>query len=136
MLRRFVIVAPLIAAATAGDLLVKVENVPKAEGKVSVLVFSKADGFPHDSAQAERKIEVEAKAGTTEVRIKDLPPGKYAITALHDVNGNRKLDRNFIGIPKEGVAISGGIRRERPVFDKALLEIQDGTEVSLPLKHW
>ena len=30
-----------------------------------------------------------------------LPPGRYALSVFQDMNGNRKLDTNFIGIPTE-----------------------------------
>jgi uncharacterized protein (DUF2141 family) len=36
----------------------------------------------------------------------DLLPGEYTVTAYQDINGNGKLDSNFIGIPKEPNAIS------------------------------
>ncbi len=34
--------------------------------------------------------------------MENLPPGDYGVVTIHDENKNRKLDRNFIGIPKEG----------------------------------
>lgn len=32
----------------------------------------------------------------------NLPPGDYGVVAIHDENRNHKLDRNILGIPKEG----------------------------------
>jgi uncharacterized protein (DUF2141 family) len=37
---------------------------------------------------------------------KDLPDGQYAVRFIHDENSNKKLDTNFIGIPKEGFGFS------------------------------
>ena len=34
--------------------------------------------------------------------LRDLPPGRYAVNAFHDENGNGDLDTNFIGVPSEG----------------------------------
>lgn len=31
-----------------------------------------------------------------------IPPGRYGVVVIHDENRNHKLDRNFLGIPKEG----------------------------------
>ena len=31
-----------------------------------------------------------------------VPPGRYGIVVIHDENDNMKLDRDFVGIPKEG----------------------------------
>lgn len=36
----------------------------------------------------------------------DLPVGEYAVSIYYDVNGNKDLDTNFIGIPKEPIALS------------------------------
>ena len=35
-----------------------------------------------------------------------VPFDTYAIAALHDENSNGKMDKNFIGIPREGYAAS------------------------------
>ena len=40
----------------------------------------------------------------------DLPPGEYAISIYYDANGNGELDTNFIGIPKEPVALSNNAK--------------------------
>ena len=37
---------------------------------------------------------------------KNLPPGNYAVFLFHDANNNNKMDKNFLGIPKEGYGAS------------------------------
>lgn len=122
--------------ARASEVTIKVEGVKDNVGKVAALLFSDAAGFPNETAKAARKIQVDAKPGTTEIKFADLKPGRYAVCVIHDENQNAQLDRNFIGIPKEGVAISNGIRREKPTFEKAVIEIKEGDTVVLPLKYW
>lgn len=122
--------------ARAGEVTIKVEGVKDNVGKVALLLFSDAAGFPNETAKAARKTQVDAKPGTTEIKLTDLKPGRYAVCVIHDTNQNALLDRNFIGIPKEGVAISNGIRREKPTFEKAVIEIKEGDTVVLPLKYW
>ena len=39
----------------------------------------------------------------------DLPPGEYAIKAFQDLNGNGKLDTNWIGIPSEPYGFSNDV---------------------------
>ncbi|MEJ2435814.1 MAG: DUF2141 domain-containing protein [Pseudolabrys sp.] len=34
----------------------------------------------------------------------NVEPGAYALAAFHDENGNRKLDRDWIGLPDEGLS--------------------------------
>jgi uncharacterized protein (DUF2141 family) len=122
--------------ARATEVTIKVEGVKDNVGKVAALLFSDAAGFPNETAKAARKIQVDAKPGTTEIKLTGLKPGRYAVCVIHDANQNALLDRNFFGIPKEGVAISNGIRREKPTFEKAALEIKEGDTVVLPLKYW
>lgn len=45
---------------------------------------------------------VDAQAGTARICMFLPGPGVYAIAMYHDENGNRKYDRNAIGIPVEG----------------------------------
>jgi uncharacterized protein (DUF2141 family) len=124
------------APAPAADVTFRIDQVKDDSGKVAVLLFAAADGFPNESAKAAHKIQVDAKPGTTEIKLSGLKPGRYAVCVIHDTNANAALDRNFLGIPKEGVAISNGIRREKPTFGKAVIEIKDGDTVVLPLKYW
>ena len=39
-----------------------------------------------------------------------VPPGTYAITFLHDANGNRDMDTNWLGLPQE----AWGVSRDAP----------------------
>jgi uncharacterized protein (DUF2141 family) len=39
-----------------------------------------------------------------------VPAGAYAVSAHHDANNNRRMDTNFIGIPKEGYGVSNDAR--------------------------
>lgn len=128
------LLSPLLAQA--GELTIQVEGVTDATGKIAALIFANADGFPNESAKAARKIQVDARPGITEVKLPDFKPGRYAVCVIHDSNQNATLDRNFFGIPKEGVGISNGIRREMPSFDKAVIDIKDDDVVVLPLKYW
>jgi uncharacterized protein (DUF2141 family) len=124
------------AIARAGEITIQVEGVKDNQGKVAALLFEDANGFPNETAKAARKIQVDAKPGTTEIKLTGLKPGRYAVCVIHDTNQNAALDRNFLGIPKEGVAISNGIRREKPTFEKAAIEIKEGDTVVMPLKYW
>ena len=49
---------------------------------------------------------------------------------VHDVNGNRNLDKNLLGIPTEPFGFSGNksIFRGLPSFEEAAFEV-DGNEV-------
>ncbi|MEO6817582.1 MAG: DUF2141 domain-containing protein, partial [Edaphobacter sp.] len=51
-----------------------------------------------------------------------LAAGQYAVTVYLDVNGNHKLDKNFLGIPKEPVGVSNNPKGHMgpPRFDECV----------------
>jgi uncharacterized protein (DUF2141 family) len=62
--------------------------------------------------------------GGLSVRFGDLAPGRYAVRVMHDENGNRKLDTNFVGIPTEGYGFSNNPRAMRPAtFEEARFDV-------------
>ncbi len=95
--------------AAAADLTITVTGVRSAAGTVRVALFDSEAAFP-DAAKARTPIEARAKAGEVRLVVKGLPPGRYAVAAFHDENANGKLDRNFMGIPKEGYGFSNDAR--------------------------
>jgi len=92
-----------------GRLAIAVKLLPRSHGPIAYLVFPSADGFPGDTAKALRHgFTVRPYNGQTVIMIDAglLPPGRYAVSVYQDVNGNGRLDHNFLGIPKEPVGAS------------------------------
>ena len=52
------------------------------------------------------------------VVFRDLPPGRYGLAALHDLNSNGEMDNNLLGFPKEpyGFGNDAKIRLAPPAF--------------------
>src|SRR6185312_5695260 len=96
------------AAESSGGytLKVSVTNVNQEGGNIGVLVFNSDKGWPEDRTAALKDIIVPAHPGTVVVAIPNLPVGDYAVAVLHDVNQNHKMDRNWMGKPKEQWAMS------------------------------
>jgi uncharacterized protein (DUF2141 family) len=71
----------------------------------------------------------EAAGERLEVLFPGLPPGKYAVSAYADANGNGRLDRNFLGMPSEQYGFSNNARGRfgPPAFAEAAVELGDGT---------
>ena len=51
-----------------------------------------------------------AAAADLSITLAGLAPGRYAVSAIHDENGNGKLDRNLLGIPTGGCGFSNDAR--------------------------
>ena len=118
-MKRFVICLLMLAfsRAGAGELSVSIEN-PPAEGSVEFVLFDSANAFG-DNRDAVTSVRYEVSSSGV-YRIKDVPPGEYALLVYYDENDNRLMDLNFIGIPKEPLAYANGYRpKGPPSFKKA-----------------
>ena len=62
--------------------------------------------------------------------MRDVAPGDYAVSVFHDENSNGKLDRNFMGMPKEGVGKSNDAAGHfgPPKYDDARFSYKGGQQ--------
>jgi uncharacterized protein (DUF2141 family) len=65
-----------------------------------------------------------------------LAPGKYAIAAYQDLNGNGNLDRSKLGLPLEPFGFSNESGRSaRPSFSAAAFSLGEGRkDISVRLR--
>ena len=118
----------LISASFAG-VEIEVGGIVNQRGDICVMVFSGKAGFPDDPEKALMKFFVpasKAKGGAVRIKVPDLKKGDFAFVALHDEDRNRKLKKNFLGIPKEGVAVSNYPKLRLPIFEKAAVRNPSG----------
>jgi uncharacterized protein (DUF2141 family) len=104
-------------------LTVRISGARNTKGKIGVTLFQNAEGFPDDASKAIRQqsVEIDPSTLSAQVTFKDLPQGAYAVSVLHDENSNGKMDKNLVGIPKEGYGASNNPKKKRraPTFDEA-----------------
>ena len=77
-------------------------------GQVHICLTRSADHFPDcagDPAAIKRSMQTSHAVRFTI----DVPPGAYALSVIHDENGNGRLDTR-LGIPREGFAFSNNPR--------------------------
>lgn len=98
--------APAAPSASGYTLTVIVEGVDERDGNVGVLVFNSSKGWAEDRTAALRDITAPAHPGTVTITIPNLPAGEYALSLVHDVNKNHKLDRNWMNKPTEQWGLS------------------------------
>ncbi len=112
-------------------LTVVVQGVNNAGGNIGVLVFNSPKGWPEDRSLALKTVIVKAHPGTVTVTVPDLPAGSYAVAVGHDANMNNKLDKNWLGMPKEQYAISNNphVFLRAPSFELARFIISGNTEI-------
>ncbi|MEQ8625316.1 MAG: DUF2141 domain-containing protein [Vicingaceae bacterium] len=87
-------------------LYLEVEGINKLEGNIGILVFASKEGFPRKAEKAIMELEVKVTSNKMKIPLKDLPYGDYAFSVMQDVNSNKEMDVNLIGIPKEPYGFS------------------------------
>ena len=117
--------------------VVKITNLKKVKGSLYIGWYNDATTFPKNSKTLYRdKIEVNNQ---TEINVlfKNIPKGKYAIAVFLDENDNYKLDKNFLGIPKEKYGFSNNVLPafRSATFEEAAFELKEqDAELIIKLK--
>jgi uncharacterized protein (DUF2141 family) len=96
--------------AASDSITVPIGGLKSDEGQVGCLLFSSSDGFPSKPQKAAGMMFVKISSKSATCVFDNVKPGTYAIAAMHDENGNGKLDTNFLGIPREGTGASRDAR--------------------------
>jgi uncharacterized protein (DUF2141 family) len=121
-------------------LRIHVDGLRNSKGNIGTIVFASPAGWPEDRSRAFRvgpaPIDPGRRQGTAVW--KDIPPGNYAVAAIHDENSNHKLDRNLIGIPKEGFGFANNphVGWSAPPFDAAVVHVAcPVTEIAIHMQY-
>lgn len=136
---------PLIAALVAGsalaspaeDLGVTVTNLRSSKGKVLACLTARADTFPHCEKDPQARKLIVPAAPEVHLDFGIVPDGRYAVSVIHDENGNGKLDTTLI-IPREGFGFSrdAPVRMGPPRFEKAAFDVNGhGGRLALKMRY-
>jgi uncharacterized protein (DUF2141 family) len=109
-----------------GIIRVTVGNLRNTQGLVGVALFDTKQGFPDKTEKAIEGHSVPAGDHCV-VEFANVPFGTYAVSVLHDENSNGRMDKNFIGIPREGFGTSNNpkIRRGPPSFAESSFSLEN-----------
>ena len=121
---------------TGFTLTVQVEGVNSQGGNIGVLLFNSTKGWPEDIHAALKDVVVPAHSGTVTVKIENLPAGTYAVSVGHDVNVNHKVDKNFLGVPKEQWGMSNNPHAliKPPSFNTAHFDLKGDAEIRVQMQ--
>ncbi|WP_038001625.1 DUF2141 domain-containing protein [Thauera linaloolentis] len=126
------------ALAQDTRLDVTLAGIQHARGSIRVGLYADPKTFRKE-AQAFAVRQVAAEAGTVRVSFEALPPGRYAIMAYHDEDGNGELNRRFGMFPTEGYGLSNNpVVSGPPAFDDSAFELAAGTaarEIGIDIRY-
>lgn len=122
-----------ICAICQTKLQVTVTNIKGHKGNIIVGIFDSDENFlkkPLDGRMAK------ASGDSITVVFENLKPGKYAVSVLHDANKNKDLDKNKLGIPKEGFGFSNNVLGAMgpPSFKRAIIDLPDQKDLDIDIK--
>lgn len=123
-----------VSAVAAGELTVKVTGVRGASGVVYVALQTR-DGFMKSGAAS--GAFARPSGGDLTLRIREVPPGEYAVAVLHDTDGDRRMKQGAGGISSEGWGLSRGEQlRRKPTFDDVkILVPPGGAELTVRMQY-
>lgn len=118
--------------AAAGDLRVIVSNVTGGTGSLIVRVYDRAERWLGDEVYLRRSQDVStARQGDSVTLELSLPPGDYALSVFHDIDGDGRMARNFFGLPQEPAGLSNNAtpRFGPPKWRDARFELREAPVV-------
>jgi uncharacterized protein (DUF2141 family) len=103
--------AVALAEKPPGILQLEISGLNNSAGDVYIAVFDSNDTWLGEETVLLEKVDIQSSlSGEMVVAEAQLPVGEYALTVFYDVNGNGDLDTNFIGMPKEPIALSNNAK--------------------------
>ncbi len=116
---------------TCDTVTINITGARSDKGVAAAAIWNTREGFPRDSTRAlDRKI-APLHNGSATVTFTGLACGRYAVTILHDEDGDRELDTGWFGIPKEGIGSSNNLKPKfgPPAFDESAFTVDSNNAI-------
>jgi uncharacterized protein (DUF2141 family) len=129
-----------LKAPVGCTLRIHVNGFRNIRGNLGTILFTSPNGWPEDKGRAFRAGPAPIDTATrTAIAIwPGLQPGDYAVAAIHDENSNARLDRNFLGVPKEGFGFANNphVGLSAPPFRAAVVHVACPiTDITIHLQY-
>ena len=140
-MRKIVLLCGMICISVYGfcqtKLQVTVTHIKGEKGNIIVGIFDSDENFLKKPLDGKM---IKASGDSITVVFENLKPGRYAISVLHDANKNKDLDKNKLGIPKEGFGFSNNVigALGPPSFERAQFDLapdQKDLDIDIKMKY-
>jgi uncharacterized protein (DUF2141 family) len=125
-----------LGAAAQGKIVADISNFENTKGTCRACLFDNAASFTGERGAPYRCVEVPVANKKVQAVFDNVPAGTYALFVLHDANNNKKMDKNFVGIPKEGYGASRNKLpfAAAPTFGDNKFAVQNNSAVRLSVR--
>lgn len=115
---------------------ISITNIRNDKGTLLVTLFKDGAGYPDDPGKALKRVKLAIANKKAEVLFSNLPAGTYAVAILHDENNDLKMNKNLLGIPKEGFGFSNNVTGTfgPPSFSRAGFTYSPGQLTQVPIR--
>ena len=140
-MKKIVLLCGMICMSVYGfcqtKLQVTVTHIKGEKGNIMVGIFDSDQTFLKKPLEGKM---IKASGDSITVVFENLKPGRYAISVLHDANKNKDLDKNKLGIPKEGFGFSNNVigAMGPPSFERAQFDLapdQKDLDIDIKMKY-
>lgn len=131
-----ILFALLPTQAFAAELTVSLEDIRTTEGKLMIAILDSEAAF-NGEHPAVASLRLPASGDTITFSIDSLPPGRYGVQVMHDVNNNSDLDSNLVGMPIEPWGFSNNATGNfgPPVWADVSFELTQTSHQTIQLNH-
>jgi len=107
-------------------LQISIEDIKKPEGNILVSVYNSAKALQKADPKGAVANFILPAQGTKQKIDLHIEEGIYAVVVAHDVNGNMRVDKNWLGIPTEPVGVSNKFKSKlrKPTFAECAFRLQ------------
>ena len=137
----FFVVALLLAQMSWAQyaVTVDVKGLRNTKGTLYFTLFRSETGFPDKAEKAFKRGKLETlKSSTASYIFNNIPAGTYAVSLLHDEDGDGDMKTNTLGIPLEGSGASNDARGRfgPPKFADAKFTVSADKRISITMWYF
>lgn len=124
--------------AGTGTVAVALTGFRSDRGTAVVSLFHGAGGFPDEVAASAATVSTPIREGAAAVTFTGLSYGEYAISVLHDEDGDGEMATGLFGLPREGFGFSGApdYRFGQPEYASArFLLLEPRRELTIGIRY-
>lgn len=119
-------------------LQITVTGIHSAKGAITLMLYGDRDEDFLKKGMRLSRIRAPAQKGAITICMPVPVPGSYAISLYHDEDGNKKLTKNFLGVPIEGYGFSrdAEISYRLPELDETVFTVMPGdTQIRITMRY-
>ncbi|OXB02358.1 DUF2141 domain-containing protein [Flavobacterium pectinovorum] len=136
--RLIMLIAILCFSSSYGqNTQIRVSEIRSGKGQIILNVFKNNEDYQEEKVSKKLVFEKKIENGSMIINC-TLEPGTYGITLIDDENKSGELNKNMLGIPKEGFGFSDFFmeKMKKPAFDDFKVNvINQNNKISIRVKY-